>query len=262
MRVISLGWGVQSWTLAAMAALGDLPKVDYAIHADTTHEMAGTYSHAAKWGPWLVEHGVQVVTVLASRSDVVREDWGDTGAVLIPAFSTMHSDGKRGQIRRQCTHDWKISPIRRFIRSKLAKPTPGAVQSLQGISLDEFHRMRDSDVAYILNVYPLVEMRMTRTDCEEWLRAHDLEVPPKSACTLCPYHSLAAWKALKRAGGADWESAIEVDRLIRKKRPLVDLFLHPARRPLPEAVSIPEDQGAHQIKMDLTPPCDSGHCFT
>ena len=32
MRVISLGWGVQSFTLAAMAALGDIPPVDAAIH--------------------------------------------------------------------------------------------------------------------------------------------------------------------------------------------------------------------------------------
>ena len=27
LRIISLGWGVQSWTLAAMAALGEIPPV-------------------------------------------------------------------------------------------------------------------------------------------------------------------------------------------------------------------------------------------
>jgi hypothetical protein len=41
MRVLSLGWGVQSFTLAAMSALGDLPLLDYAVHADTGYEMAG-----------------------------------------------------------------------------------------------------------------------------------------------------------------------------------------------------------------------------
>ena len=35
---LSLGWGVQSWTIAAMAALGELPPIDLAIHADTGHE--------------------------------------------------------------------------------------------------------------------------------------------------------------------------------------------------------------------------------
>ena len=38
MRVISLGWGVQSFTLAAMVALGELEPIDAAIHADTTHD--------------------------------------------------------------------------------------------------------------------------------------------------------------------------------------------------------------------------------
>jgi len=33
--VISLGWGVQSFGLVAMSALGVLPKVDYAVHGDT-----------------------------------------------------------------------------------------------------------------------------------------------------------------------------------------------------------------------------------
>lgn len=37
LKVLSLGWGVQSWTLAAMVALKELPPVDYAVHADTRH---------------------------------------------------------------------------------------------------------------------------------------------------------------------------------------------------------------------------------
>ena len=32
MKVISLGWGVQSFTLAAMVALKELPPVDYAVY--------------------------------------------------------------------------------------------------------------------------------------------------------------------------------------------------------------------------------------
>ena len=140
LRVISLGWGVQSWTLAAMVAVGELPAVDYAIHADTTHEAAGTYAHATKWTPWLEARGVKVVTVTSNRAEVFREDWG-AGAVMIPAFTSERTTGKHGQTQRQCTHDWKIMPIRRFIRSVIGVPRPGAVQSWQGISLDEWQRM-------------------------------------------------------------------------------------------------------------------------
>ena len=36
LRVLSLGWGVQSWTIAAMMALDEMEKVDFAVFADTT----------------------------------------------------------------------------------------------------------------------------------------------------------------------------------------------------------------------------------
>ena len=63
LTVISLGWGVQSWVLAAMSALGELPKVDLVIHADTTWERSATYDFARQWTPWLQRHGIKVITV-------------------------------------------------------------------------------------------------------------------------------------------------------------------------------------------------------
>ena len=72
MKVISLGWGVQSFTLAAMAALGETEPVDAAIHADTTHEASGTYEFARQWTPWLEERGVKVVTVQAPDAEPIN----------------------------------------------------------------------------------------------------------------------------------------------------------------------------------------------
>ena len=46
LKIISLGWGVQSWALAAMVALGELEPVDFAIHSDTTWERSDTYQFA------------------------------------------------------------------------------------------------------------------------------------------------------------------------------------------------------------------------
>ena len=45
---LSLGWGVQSWAIATMAAVGELPPIDLAIHADTGHEAQKTYEHAER----------------------------------------------------------------------------------------------------------------------------------------------------------------------------------------------------------------------
>ena len=246
---LSLGWGVQSWAIAAMVALGDLPPIDLAIHSDTGHEAAGTYAHAKKWTPWLAEHGIQVVTVTPENNEVTREDWGrksGSPSIQIPAFTLKHSSGAGGQIRRQCTRHWKLTPIRKHLRSLLGPghPKPGAVECWQGISLDESSRMRDSDINYITNVYPLVERRMTRLDCVEWLQQHNLDVPNKSACVFCPYHNKAEWRLLKQQGGPDWDHAVAVDREIRKKRDTMDVFIHPSRLPLEQAIQIPEDVGA------------------
>lgn len=32
LRVLSMGWGRQTWTLAAMMALGEMPRVDFIVH--------------------------------------------------------------------------------------------------------------------------------------------------------------------------------------------------------------------------------------
>jgi uncharacterized protein YbdZ (MbtH family) len=109
--------------------------------------------------------------------------------------------------------------------------TPGVIEQWLGISLDEFQRMKDSDVKYITNRWPLIERRMTRADCITWLDKNGLEVPPKSACTFCPFHSTAEWRRIK-ATPEDWAEAVQVDNAIRKARPPYDLFVHPSRKPL------------------------------
>lgn len=231
MKIISLGWGVQSFTLAAMVALGDLEPVDFAIHADTTHESELTYQFAARWAGWLEERGVKVVTVHHSHNSPVDNGYGIQD---VPYF-TVDAHGNAGQGKRQCTTQWKINPMRSYISQytlrNFGRKTPGIIEQWIGISLDELQRMKDSDVKYITNRWPLIEKRMTRKDCESWLKDHGIEIPPKSACTFCPFHSSAEWRRIK-ANALDWLEAVSVDRAIRKARPPYDLFVHPARKPL------------------------------
>lgn len=257
---LSLGWGVQSLTLAAMSALDYLPKLDAAIHADTGHENPETYAIAERLTPWLAGHGVKVITVQPENNDPVQPSWG-SGSIQIPAFTTSRTSQATGQVKRQCTRHWKITPIRAAIRQLSGgKRLPAnAVEQWQGISLDEAHRMRTSDVKYINNRYPLVELRLSRADCIQWLQDHGLPVPDKSACVFCPYQSMNHWREMKRRGGDAWRKIVETDLAIREVEKANTVYLHPARVPVTTAVSIPEDQGAFQPELDL--PCDSGHCF-
>jgi hypothetical protein len=240
MKVLSLGWGVQSFTLAAMVALGELEPIDIALHANTTHDSSGTYSFAARFTPWLKERGVKVATVLPSHSDPLDNGYGWPDE----PFYTITPSGN-GQIKRQCTSQWKVIPMRRWLQ---ANRNGQPVEQWIGISLDEFQRMKDSDVKYITHRWPLIERKMTRQDCVKWLTAHGLEVPPKSACVFCPFHSTREWHDLKANGNGDWHKAIEVDRAIRKARPPYDLFVHPARIPL-EDVDLRTDQERGQLEL-------------
>ena len=260
---ISLGWGIQSTCLAAMVALKKLPPVDFAIHADTGHERQDTYDYAQRWTPWLEARGVPIVTVQAPVTSVTHPSYGKT-SVQVPAFTVTKSNGKKGQIKRQCTSNWKVRPVRRYIRSQLpGRPKPGSVHALMGISLDEFTRMRSSEVQYIVNKYPLVnDLKMTRQDCVQWLQDNNIEVPPKSACTFCPFHNKAAWIDLKHRGGPDWEEAILADLEVRDMRADYTLYIHPARVPLDEAIKIPVEGENQQLGFDLEEAgCDGGVCF-
>lgn len=265
LKVISLGWGVQSWTLAAMSALGELPPVDFAIHSDTTWEREETYKFAKQWTAWLEERGVKVLTV--------RDEWAakqiidDTSRTYSPLY-TLNQKGAGGQLRRSCTQRWKIAPMRRYISTVLADrkiaKDQGAVEQWIGITSDEWYRAKDSDVDFVKNVFPLLDKGMSRSNCLTWLASKGLPSPGKSACVFCPYHTNKTWEHLKRGGGPDWQTALRVDGAIRNKRPNFQSFVHQERIPL-EAIIIPEDKGYTQLQLlevnDKDAECDSGYCF-
>lgn len=236
-----------------MAAFGEIEPVDAAIHADTTHEMQWTYAFAERWTPWLEERGVRVVTVTSGVYDKWMTSRRLSGYGSPPLYTRNDTDG---QMRRSCTQRWKVAPIRRWLQANRNKQQ---VIQLIGISLDEWQRAKDSDVKYITNEWPLIDKGMTRNDCINWLERHGLEVPGKSSCTFCPYHSKRAWQELKRQGGSDWDEAVRVDKAVRKARPPYDLYVHPARIPLIDVdLSTAEDRGQMPLWQQG---CDSGACW-
>jgi len=258
MRIISLGWGTQSTALAVMAALGDIEPVDFAIHADTTHERTATYEYAKMFTPWLEDRGVKVLTVTGDNLPVEIMPNGKTRTGL-PCF--MFTNSGKGQLSRNCTNNWKIAPMRRAISAELKahgfKKTPGIVKQLLGISMDEYQRMRDSDVKYITNEYPLIDKHMNRHDCKRYIKDAGLPIPARSSCMFCPYQRKSEWRELRNNSKKDWRRAVEVDAEVRKARPPYDLFICDQIKPLPECdLSTPQDHG--QMEFDL---CDSGYCF-
>ena len=258
MKVISLGWGVQSFGLAALSALGILPRVDAAIHADTGHERSETYEFAKKWTPWLEEHGVRVVTVKAKIAP-----YNFTASSIFVAAYSSGGNKANGQLKRECTERWKIAPIRRWLQANRGKEQ---VEQWIGISFDELERMKPSDVKYIVNTFPYLNLPdnffprvMRRSDIVRWLQENDLEVPVKSACVMCPYHDRATWREIQLSGNGDWQKALAVDEAIRHKRPGYTCYLTPKRKPLAECDFRSQEEHG-QLTMWDAEEC-SGMCF-
>ncbi|RWN57692.1 MAG: hypothetical protein EOR99_34265 [Mesorhizobium sp.] len=267
LRVLSLGAGVQSTTLALMAAHGHFGSLDCAIFADTGWEPAAVYEHL-RWlmSPNVLPFPVHIVSARNLRESLIDAGNGKRWA-SIPAFTrTVDRRGNIsiGMIRRQCTTTSKIEPIRRKVRelaglTRKRSPTYPVVHQWLGISMDEVVRMKPSRAAWQLNRFPLIESRMTRKDCLDWLKSHGYPKPPKSACIGCPFHSDAMWRSMRNNDPAAWDDAVEVDRAIRTGLRGIrgEVFLHRSGVPLDEAdLSTAADHG----QLDLWPNECEGIC--
>lgn len=248
MHIISLGAGVQSSTMALMAAHGEItPMPECAIFADTHSEPKAVY----EWLRYLktkLPFPVNTVSQGDLREHVAAErPKGKFLRVDIPAFVKGANGQPGGMVNRSCTRDYKIVPIIREVRRltgltrKRGPKTPIVMQWI-GISLDEAHRMKPSREAWIENRWPLVDKRMKREDCLRWMKANGYPEPPKSSCTFCPFHSADQWRALTTDEMAE---AIAIDERLRSRPPSAyrktgTLYLHRSCKPLREVDFTPE----------------------
>lgn len=267
--VLSLGAGVQSSTLALMAAVGEItPMPEVAIFADTGWEPRAVYD----WLGWL-EGQLPFPVVRVSQGNLrdaqiqARMHGKRTEGVRwasLPYF-ILGPDGERGMVRRQCTSEYKIAPIERYIKREILglkprqrTPKSHVLDQWFGISLDEIQRQKVPFVEpWRRNVYPLIERRLTRGHCLEWMEKKGFPQPPRSACLGCPFHSDEEWLRIKEGPPDEWQSVVEFDRQIRHAEGMRgQTFLHCDRVPIDEVdLTTPRTAG----QLSLLDECD-GMC--
>ncbi len=178
----------------------------------------------------------------------------------IPAH-IIDKEGKSGLLMRQCTTDFKILPIQREIKKILNK---GEIcQQWLGMSFDEIIRMKPSQKKYIHNRFPLIELKMTRNDCLNWIKENNYPKPPRSACTFCPFRSNQEWINLRNDDAKGFEEAVVFEKSFQEKMSEVKNFrgipyLHKSFTPLGEIDFEKEINPSDTIDM-FTNEC-SGHC--
>lgn len=275
--VLNLGAGVQSSCLALMAAKGEItPMPDFAVFADTQAEPESVY----KWLDWLetqlpfpvyrVTKGSLTDDSLTLTAATDRAKSYITGELymrrLIPAFGLMPNGEKTIAIGRKCTADYKIKQIEKCVIEKAGitrAQKECTVTQWIGISWDELQRMKSNFPAWSQPRWPLIEKRMTRQMCLNWMLNNGYPEPPRSACVYCPFHSDKEWRRLRDEEPHEFAKAVDFDHklreIARKDRVLkMTVFLHNSCKPLDE-IDFDSDEQKGQMVWDFQAECE-GMC--
>lgn len=259
MRTISYGGGVQSTAMLVLAAQGE---IDYRValfaNVGDDSENPATLAYVEQVAkPFAVAHGIELVELRRTWRDgrqtsLLAYTQGDVLDIPLPVYVGTGAPGNRG-----CTDRWKRQVISRWHKQHGATPDDPAVCGL-GISWDEMQRMRtDSGYAWQVLDYPLIDLRLRRSDCAAIITAAGLPVPPKSSCWFCPFHRRAEWQEMKRTQPELFERAVALEQRINEKRTAMGkdaVYLHTSCKPLVDAV-------ADQMVLFEDESCDSGLCF-
>ena len=250
---LSLGAGVQSTTLALLAVEGVLPRPDVAIFADTGWEPRAVYGHLDRLTAAMAAAEIPVVRV--SRGNLREDMLAGRDWLSIPAFVTTKG-GEAVPVRRQCTGDYKLDPIIRYLKLRLGAkvsasgavlppPAGSAVEQWIGFSADEIGRVKPSQHKWITNRYPLLDLTgaggregWTRDDCRRWLTSKGWGDTPRSACIGCPLHGNAAWRRLRDQHPDEWADAVDFDAALRTsnvRSGAGTAYLHRSLLPLAQA---------------------------
>jgi len=235
--VVSYGGGIQSTALVVLA-MRERWAIDEIVHVDLMGaESPATREYVALFGDWLRrEHGRDITII-------ERDLYGDM--LARPGFTPVPWRGKyeRFILSRQCTRQYKVAPLQRYLYDRY----PGErIGLMLGISVDEYHRMRDSSAARIEHVYPLVDRRLTRWQCRDIIERAGLAVPFKSSCWFCPYRSsVSQWALVQRYPDLVGMARVLEDRINAERR----------RRGQDEIIVLRADTDVEQSDF-----CEAGFC--
>lgn len=254
-HLISLGAGVQSSTMALMAAKGEItPMPRAAIFADTQDEPESVY----KWLGWL-EKQLPFPVIQCGRKEALSERClspyvnksNDRTFMSIPAY-VLNDDGTTSMIPRQCTRDFKIDPVTKAVNA-LRRQHAATAELWIGISTNEVYRAKvHRNHPRIVNRFPLFEKKMNRHDCLLWMDKNGFPTPPRSACYYCPYHNDDEWRRLKTEEPNEFAKAVAFEEAFQfavlgtklKGTP----FLHRSCHPL-DKVDLSTDEENGQLNM-------------
>ena len=256
MRILHLGAGIQSSAIHTLMADGEIPAADYALFADTQDEPDWVYRQL----DWLKQNGgPPIVLVTAGRlGDDLQNGRNSTGQrfASVPFHTTYQEGVKGGMKRRQCTREYKIEPIEKWIRYECLGLDKGQrlpkhviIESLIGFSTDEPTRAVKMQMQYAKRSHQWVcsfplfdeDLLMSKHDCRQYIEERSGFEWRSSRCVFCPYQRNHHFREIKQHDPAGFARAIEVDRAVRAEGSIANtdmreiMYAHRSCVPLSEA---------------------------
>ena len=243
-QVWSSGGGVQSTAIAALIVMDEL-RPDYSIIVDTEREMRTTWDYLDKFVRPALER-VDIVLHRVRKSHYTTVDlYSSNGDLLIPAYTNQNVE--IGKLPTFCSSEWKKRVMHRWATEQ------GIKKALvwMGFTIDELRRCKQI-LGKWQERYPLIERRMTRSDCIALVKKMGWPEPPRSSCYMCPNKSQQEWIWMKQHSSDDFKRAIKFEKYMRKKDDAI--WLTQLGEPI------------EQIDFEKTDDlfgggCDSGMCF-
>lgn len=247
LEVLSFGGGVQSFAMLLLIKEGKLPIPDIIIHSDTGSEMPHTDE--------IIKIGIEIAKeinipfhIVSSYRGKLHEDYMKTGTLPVVGV-------------RSCTTNFKIFPQRRLIREIVGNKNGKVLANCWlGITTDESKREVKSNLQWIQNKFPLLEINYSRKNCIELNSKYNYSVK-KSGCFCCPYAGKNHFVKLYQDHPELFDIVKEMESNYHKK------WNRPNEGILPRVSDITTLQipslvtfGAEILSNDESS-CDSGGCF-
>lgn len=253
LEILSFGAGMPSTALALMSAENAIrgypvwplvPVYSAVIFCDLHAEPSWVYEQAAFVAAVCQRAGIPYYTLDADLYGDFTRSFGRARVASIP-FWTLGEDGKKGKMPRQCTYDYKIKVIEKFVRYELLgyrprERTHAADKHFHrmhmGIMWEEQQRAKESKQTLFTNRFPLIEMKWTRPDCYQYNRDVWGLDTRASCCLFCPFHTNYFYQHIKQYEPSCYACALRVDHMIEtyQARPPLksQLFLTKTRKRL------------------------------
>jgi hypothetical protein len=232
--------------------MGQLPRPDVVVIADTGREVASTWQYLDQvTRPALEKIGIEVHRIGQEWATVGL--FSTKGSVLMPAFSSQVL-GASSKLKNWCSNEWKVRVIKRYLVS-LGIPTKEQKRWI-GYSLNESRRalamMEGEEYQSGQIRFPLIhDVPMRRDQAISFVvNKMGWPHPPRSSCWCCPNHSDDDWRRLTKE---ELKAARELEIELQEKDPFV--WLHKSCVPIDQVNLEPHPE------FNFGVPCDSGVCF-